>query len=858
MASFRQRIGEYISKAFRLGPAVVEAADVAFGTDPEKWSPEVYGNYLATSSAVYACVNLRARNLASLPVVLDRDGEHVTEGALHDLLKTVNPWWTPNRLWQMTVMALDLWGEAYWVLERGPDGEGVPKEIWWARPDKMRLVPDEQNYLAGWIYEWNNQRLAFKPGEVIWFRYPNPLDEFEGLSPIAATRLALDTGHAALRSNNAVFSNGVQLAGVVTPADKDSTWARDQVEALRDMLERRFRGVDKAHRLAVLGQAATFTPMSISPRDAQFIELMRWTRTDACMVYGVPPELIGDQEGASYNNVREAHKGFWTDTMIPLADMLSGELTEQLLPMFDGEADTCSFDLTGVMALQQDMRETAEQAKLWASIGVPLNAILRELAPQFLNEGEGWPWGDSSPDEKNQIFKYHLDYGIFTENEIREKLGFPAVAGGDKAPQPVAGAPSDEAKFAEYPGLRFIAPQPVRDAARKGLRLYEQGRGGDGLVDATIREARVMASRQDVTPDKLRRMVAWFARHESDRRPGWATPGKETPGYVAWLLWGGDPGRTWARQMVADMDRIEAGRKAAMRAPIELGSPEHKAAYEEFGRRADRIMAGFQREVTRLMTEQGDAIAAGLAEQAAKALEDDADLESVWDEEQWNLIFADALLDQIQTAAELGAISTLSELEVSTALFNLESPEVAAAMTARAQAFAQPVNETTWAALKTSLLAGIEQGEGIDRLQVRVREVMADRIRSSAETIARTETIGALTEGSLMGAKEAEAGGLPVRKQWLATFDGRERESHAAAHRRYQARSIPLDEPFSVGGVEFDSPANPTGGRTRASAAETINCRCAMTYESGDDVQGAGVLRSGAVAHITEWLNASH
>jgi HK97 family phage portal protein len=818
MASFRQRMGDLISKAFRLGPAVVEPADVAFGTDPERWSPEVYGNYIATSSAVYACVNLRARNLASLPLTIERDGQTVTDGPLFDLLRTVNPHWTPNRLWQMTCMALDLWGEAYWVLERGPDGEGVPREIWWARPDRMRLVPDETDYLAGWIYEWNNERLGFKPGEVIWFRNPNPLDEFEGLSPIAATRLALDTGHAALRSNHNVFSNGVQLAGVVTPADKDQTWQRDQVEALRDMLERRFRGVDKAHRLAVLGQAATFTPMSISPRDAQFIELMKWTRTDACMVYGVPPELIGDQEGASYNNVREAHKGFWTDTLIPLADMLAGELTEQLLPMFEGQAERVSFDLTGVMALQSDMKETAEQAKVWASIGVPLNAILRELAPQFLNDGEGWEWGDS----------------------------------------PASVTPEPAAKLAEYPGLRFIAPQAVRDAARRGLRLYEEGRGGDGLTAQTVREARTIAGRQDVTPDKLRRMVAWFARHASDKRPGWDTPGKETPGYVAWLLWGGDPGRAWAEQMVADMERIESGRKAVTRAPIELGSPEHKAAYEAFGRRADRIMAGMQREVSRLFAEQGDELSRLLAEQAAKDLDGEADLDSIWDEESWVAIFADALLDQIQTAAELGAVATLGELEVSTALFNLQSPEVAAAMTARAQAFAVPVNETTWATLKDSLLAGINEGEGIERLMGRVTDVMSDRIRSSAETIARTETIGALTEGSLMGAKEAEATGLDVRKQWLATFDGRERETHAAAHRRYQREAIPLDASFDVGGVDFQSPGNPTGGRTRGSAAETINCRCALTYQVGDDTRRGVVLRSEAVAHITGWLNASH
>jgi HK97 family phage portal protein len=675
---------DILAKTFRLGPAVIEAADIAFGTDPETWSPEVYGNYIATSSAVYACTNLRARNLASLPLHFYDDGEEVTDGPLIDLMKRVNPWWTPNRLWQMTVLALDLWGEAYWVLERGPDGKGEPREIWWARPDRMRLVPDYNDYISGYIYEWNNQRLAFTADEVIYFRYPNPINEFEGLSPIAATRLALDTGHAALRSNHNVFSNGVQLAGVVTPADKDSTWARDQVEALRDMLEKRFKGVDKAHRLAVLGQAATFTPMGISPKDAQFIELMRWTRSDACMVYGVPPELIGDQEGATYNNVREAHKGFWTDTMIPLAQMLTQELTEQLLPKFKQPVDRAEFDLSGVQALQADMKETAEQAKVWASIGVPLNRILSELAPQFLNEGEGWEWGDSPA-------------------SVQEPQ---AVTRGEK--------------FAEYPGLRFIAPQAVRDAARKGLRLYEEGRGGDGLQPKTVAEARTIAGRQDVSPDKLRRMRAWFARHEGDKRPGWDRAGKETPGYVAWLLWGGDAGRSWAIKMVAEMNRIDSEKeRGATKAikPITRGSVEHKAAYEEFGRRADALMRSFKREITEVMQEQERGLKAKLREQAAKALDNEADIDSIWDEVFWGALFADALLTQIQVAAELGAVSTLRQLRADTALFDLDAPEVRAAMQVRAQKFAEQVNETTWDKLKTSLMDGIQGGEGIDELE---------------------------------------------------------------------------------------------------------------------------------------------
>jgi broad specificity phosphatase PhoE len=309
--------------------------------------------------------------------------------------------------------------------------------------------------------------------------------------------------------------------------------------------------------------------------------------------------------------------------------------------------------------------------------------------------------------------------------------------------------------------------------------------------------------------------------------------------------------------MVSDMERIEAGRKSVIRKSIEVGSSEHKAAYEEFGRRADRAMNSFRREVTRLMEEQGRVLSTKLAEQAAKAVENEADVDSIFDEVFWQTLFADALLDQIQTAAELGAVSTLQQLEVSTALFSLESPEVAAAMQARAQAFAVQVNETTWDALKTSLMQGIADGESIEQLMPRVSQVMGDRIRSSAETIARTETIGALTEGSLMGAKEAEATGLDVKKQWLASFDGRERETHAAAHRRYQREPIGLTESFTVGGVEFQSPGNPTGGRGKASATETINCRCAMTYVVEDDTTQAGVLQSDIAAQIQGWLNDS-
>lgn len=100
--------------------------------------------------------------------------------------------------------------------------------------------------------------------------------------------------------------------------------------------------------------------------------------------------------------------------------------------------------------------------------------------------------------------------------------------------------------------------------AEKGLAWLEAGEGGDGIVAGTITDARRMVNRDPLSEDKVRRMVAWFARHEVDLQAPENDPDNENypgPGRVAWALWGGDPGRTWAERKVSQMD-AEADERA--------------------------------------------------------------------------------------------------------------------------------------------------------------------------------------------------------------------------------------------------------------------------------------------------------
>lgn len=351
-----------------------------------------YLDYIATSNEVYAAVELRSKRLATLPFRLHRgrglDRAEIDSGPVRDLFDKVNPFWTWPRLIHQTEQSLCLVGQAFWVLEGVRDG--MPAEMWWVRPDRMWPIVDPVDYVVGFLFQAEDGSITrFDRDEVIWHRYPNPLDEFSGLSPLAAARLGADIASAAMRSNKAMFSQGLQIAGLVSPKE-GGRFSTEQAEELEAALDRRFRGADKAHRWGVLRFEAQFDQMALSAKDAEYLGSLKEALLHVARAYGIPPPLLGDLSNATLANVDAYEKQFWQLTMIPEANMFAAEINEQLLSRLPGDL-SCEFDFSTVAPLQESLDALWARKKDQVNLGVcTINEVRAEFGQDPVPWGEVW------------------------------------------------------------------------------------------------------------------------------------------------------------------------------------------------------------------------------------------------------------------------------------------------------------------------------------------------------------------------------------------------------------------------------------------------------------------------------------
>jgi HK97 family phage portal protein len=318
-------------------------------------------------SWVYSCVYAIATSGSTLPMMLYRkrgrrfeEWERLYDHPVLDLLDQEpndHEWETGQTLREALYSDMELTGNCYVYLLR--DDGGRPVELHRLRPDRMQIVPDAKEFVLGYLYDVNGKKVAFDREEVAHRRNYNPTDDFNGLSPISAGRLAITGDVQSSLWNLTFFKNSAVPRGVLKLA-KD---AEDPGEARRRELEtewrKAYKGTDKSHRTAVLPPGMEFQGIGIPPKDMEFVLQQKMDRERIASIFRVPPVMIGIFEYANYANSHEQKLSFWHETMMPKIRAFDDMFTKAIARPW-GEDLVVRTDLSGVWALVKDQREAME------------------------------------------------------------------------------------------------------------------------------------------------------------------------------------------------------------------------------------------------------------------------------------------------------------------------------------------------------------------------------------------------------------------------------------------------------------------------------------------------------------------
>lgn len=501
------------------------------------------------NAIVYRCVNEIASGAASISFKVCQGDIELESHPLISLLKRPNPLQAGNEYFQSLYSFLLLSGNSYAVASTGG---GLPSELHLLRPDRVEIVPSATTIPKGYNYKLQGQVVNSYEAdpftgqsEVKHFKLWNPLDDYLGLSPMMAASIDVDQHNMIAKHNIALLVNGARPSGAVIFKPKDTSGntmmlSDIQRKQISDDLNRRMSGPDNTGKPMLLEGDFDWKEMGMSPRDMDFLQNKHMAAKDIALCFGVPSQLIGIPDSQTYANVQEARLALYEETIIPLAMRVCSDLNEWLAPMY-GEDIYIKYDYESIPAMTERRRRVYEN----------VTTAVRE--------------------------------GIISRNEARERLGLGPIEGGDEvfiaanmfplgAPVVEPEAEAEEAGKSAYgdeddwddwtegdlKAQSDVDTVPTEAMAVNGKRALDlRSEYKRGMTSVGVARANQLIRRDNLSPDVVRRMGSFFARHEVDKKAKGFRRGEEgypSAGLIAWLGWGGDEGQSWANRKVKQLD----------------------------------------------------------------------------------------------------------------------------------------------------------------------------------------------------------------------------------------------------------------------------------------------------------------
>ena len=304
-------------------------------------------------TAVYSCVRILAEAIAGLPLHVYRynsDGgkekaiDHSLYLILHD---EPNPEMSSFVFRETLMTHLLLWGNAYAQIIRNSKGEVVA--LYPLMPNKMSVDRDENGQL---YYQYlrsidevggKSETVILKPTDVL--HIPGlGFDGLVGYSPIAMAKNAIGLAIATEEYGAKFFANGAAPSGVL-----EHPGTIKDPQRVREAWQSQFGGSQNSGKIAVLEEGMKYTPISISPEQAQFLETRKFQINEIARIFRVPPHMVGDLEKSSFSNIEQQSLEFVKYPLDPWVIRWEQSIMRTLLTPEEKKSYFVKFNLEGLL-----------------------------------------------------------------------------------------------------------------------------------------------------------------------------------------------------------------------------------------------------------------------------------------------------------------------------------------------------------------------------------------------------------------------------------------------------------------------------------------------------------------------------
>lgn len=308
-------------------------------------------------TAVYACVQVISETLAQLPLILyqrtgdrkDRATANRLYGLLHDM---PNSFQSSFDFRQTKTAQVVMGGAGYSFINRSVTGDVL--ELLPMHPDKV-VMKQARDYSLSYVFtDAEGNQIPLRQDQV-WRVIGMSLDGLRGISPIERHRQTVGISLAADKHTALTFKNGAKMSGILKHPSHFSD--KDVAARVAESWDAASSG-DNMGKTPLLEDGLDWMQVSMTNRDAQYIETRKFQTEDVARIFRVPPHKIGHLEKATNNNIEHQGLEFVVDTMMPWIRRWEQSITRDIIGRANMRSIFPEFLLDGL--LRGDSKARAE------------------------------------------------------------------------------------------------------------------------------------------------------------------------------------------------------------------------------------------------------------------------------------------------------------------------------------------------------------------------------------------------------------------------------------------------------------------------------------------------------------------